>query len=169
MNQTTLRPVAAAAIAALALVALVTPAHAQVKAALTRDVDRPSAQPVNGTCTTASDTVGAIKCALYSVPAGKRLVVETVSYKMATASGSAVYFVTYGQDAGFASLPFGYPNILSVTPAFAYEQAGARIYTGAQALQMYIDENQSFAAGGSRGGTANYVQSFSFSGYLVDK
>ena len=169
MNQMTLRTAAAAAMAAFFSVAFVMPAQAQVKAAFTRDVDRPTAQPVNGACTTAADGFGSIKCALYSVPAGKRLVVETVSYKMTTASGTAVYFVTFGQDAGFANLPFGYPNIYNLTPVFTYEFASGRTYTGAQALQMYIDENQTFAAGGARGGTVNYVNTFAFSGYLVDK
>ncbi len=169
MKSKTLFPVVAAAAAALFSLNLVTPAEAQVKAALTRDVDRPTAQPVTGACYAASDGLGNIKCSLYSVPAGKRLVVETVSYKMVTASSTSAYFINFGEDAGFANLSFGYPNVFNVTPSFAYEQGGARVYTATQALQMYVDENKTLAAGGVRGGGANYLNTFSFSGYLVDK
>lgn len=168
MNSKTLFPVVAAA-ATLVNFACVATATAQVKAALTRDVDRATAQPAHGVCNATSDSFGAIKCTLYSVPAGKRLVVETVSYQMATASGTPVYSVVFGEDTGSALLRLGDPNVFSLTPMFAYEQGGAHVYTGTQALLMYVDENKIFAGGGVRGGMANYVQEFSFSGYLVDK
>jgi hypothetical protein len=168
MNSKTLRPLVAAA-AALFNVAFMTASYAQAKAALTRDVDRATAQPATGACSAFSNGIGTLKCALYTVPAGKRLVVETVSYRMTTASGTPIYFVNFGEDVGFADLPFGTPNIFNVAPVFAYASGGDTTYTGTQALRMYVDENKVFAAGGSRGGSVNYEQRFSFSGYLVDK
>lgn len=160
-----------AAVAAVPLnFAFVAPAHSQVKAALVRDVDRPTLQPVNGACGGFIDNNGVIKCLLFTVPAGKRLVVETVSYSATTQAGTPVYQVVFGQnDPSAANLFYSSTNTYAVNPAYAYENGGARVYSATQALRIYIDENQSLAAGDSHGGNANYQQLFTFSGYLVDK
>jgi hypothetical protein len=161
--------VAAAVAVAVLNVAFVAPVHAQVKAALVRDVDRSTSQPVNGRCIAGTDSNGAIKCVLYSVPAGKRLVVETVSYQAVSEAGTPVYQVLFGlNDPSSSNLFYPGSNIYSVTPTFVYETS-ARVYSATQALRIYIDENQSLAAGDTHGGTANFQQGFSFSGYLVDK
>jgi hypothetical protein len=61
----------AAASIATALVGVPSSALAQVKPALMRDVDRPSAQPVTGSCFAFSAGFNLTKCVLYTVPAGK--------------------------------------------------------------------------------------------------
>lgn len=170
MHSKLLYSIAAAVSAVVLNVAVVTPAHAQVKAALTRDVDRPSAQPVNATCRTFSDA----KCILYTVPAGKRLVVETVSYVAYSTSAGRIDSIYFGQDVadvyGFL-LPDVNTNIYSVAPVLTSDAAGLRRYNATQPLRAYIDENQRLAAAVYSGGVGAYStpQTLIFSGYLVDK
>lgn len=155
--------VAAAVAAALLNIAFIAPALAQVKAALTRDVDRSSAQPVSGVCK------AAVACALYKVPAGKRLVVETVGYHLTTASGSVVYLIAFGTDNGTGGPVFDAPNSSTVAPALAYDRDGYRVYSGSQNLTMHFDEHQGLAAFSTQSSNYKYEQIFRFSGYLVDK
>jgi hypothetical protein len=160
--------IAPAAASVLALSCMfVSPAHAQ-KAALTRDIDRPSAQPVNGTCQ-ASTQFGSIKCNLYTVPAGKRLVVETVSYRATAPGSSSIGQVLFGQDAGYSNLILGLPNTYLISPSLIITDGGIKVYGGTQALVAYIDEGKTLAAGVIVIGATNYIQDFVFSGYLVDK
>lgn len=163
--------VCSAAAAAALNIALTMPAHAQAKAALTRDIDRSSAQPVHGICGESDASSGFLKCTLYTVPAGKRLIVETVSYEAVTAAGSVVTSVLFGQDyKGTSYLNMGFGNVFNIQPTYKYEQDGYRVYGGTQALRMYIDENNTLAAGGAHGGAYRYYGwQLSFSGYLVDK
>lgn len=149
---------------------LAAPAHAQVKAALTRDVDRPTAQPVNGNCSTFPNTAGVIKCALYTVPAGKRLVVETVGYEGTVSSGYSLYRVLFGQDGGYPIVYLGQANVFPVTPVLAYDTGTVRTYSAAQSLNISLDENQVLVGGMDRSDfVSKYLEFFSFSGYLVDK
>ncbi|CAN5432308.1 hypothetical protein BH11PSE9_BH11PSE9_17170 [soil metagenome] len=174
MNPKKQASVVVALAAVLFNAALVTPVRAQAKAALTRDVDRPSAQPVSAFCSAASN----MKCILYTVPAGKRLVVETVSYAVEAQNGGIVRNVVFGQDdTRFFLSPGIGPNVYALTPAFTYldvySNPGApspRKYAATQPLRAYLDENQVFAAVTyvAEAPVTNY-QVFTFSGYLVEK
>ncbi len=144
--------------------------NAQGKAALTRDVDRPTAQPVNGKCETGSiPGSGFGKCALFKVPAAKRLVVETISYIVFVDSQSRLFQILFGQDAGFPTIFFGLPNTFVIAPMTTFDDGIVHSYGGSQPLVIYIDENQTLDAGFVTGGGTNFTQSFTFSGYLVDK
>ena len=83
---------------AAALVALFPSlAAAQVKPALVRAIS--TAQPVRAHCSKSDiSTPGAVKCALYVVPAGKRLVVEAVSYKIVLDVAFQVKELLFGRD-----------------------------------------------------------------------
>jgi hypothetical protein len=137
---------------------------------LTRDVDRGAAQPVNGTCTAAYyvNNVGAGKCVLFTVPAGKRLVVETVSYYVNVDPSLPLLNIVFGLNTPSANILPGSPNTytVSTTPT---NNGVSLYYSASQALHIYIDEAQSLAAAFQDSGGANYDQTFSFSGYLVDK
>ncbi len=61
------------------------PAFAQ-RAALVRDIDRPAAQPVGVTCKMYFSAIQ-VTCNLLTVPAGKRLVVESVTWHVPTVAG----------------------------------------------------------------------------------
>jgi len=163
---------AAFAFSAVALSgAVALPAQAQTKAALTRDVDRPTAQPVNGTCSSYRVS-GSIKCNLYRVPAGKRLVVETVFYNVSVAPGASIYALVYGEDTGSTDLTYlGNPNVFGLAPTPGYNFAGRfQTYTATQPLKLYVDENHFFAAAGAHASASNdFLWTFGFSGYVVDK
>ena len=166
MSPKTLLSLAAAVAVAFLNVAFATPAQAQVKAALTRDVDRPTAQPVNGKC---SLDMGVDKCTLYTVPSGKRLVVEQVAYSVAVRTGGPIYELAFGLDTPLSTRVSIYnPNSFPVTPALQYDYLNVRTYSGSQALKIYLDENQVLAASVSLA-PQPYVPVFAFTGYLVDK
>lgn len=143
-------------------------ANAQTKAALIRNIDRPTAQPVNNTCTLESPYSGG-ECKLYTVPSGKLLVVETVGYRAAIPTGYSLNEVIFAQDYFGNSLSFRSANSFLVTPMFVSEVSGIRVYAGSQALKMYVDEGKVLGAQVYGPGVEQYSQSYFFSGYLVDK
>jgi len=61
-------------------------------------VDRAAAQPVNGACSGFSAAFNITKCALYTVPAGKRLVVESISFQAYSDSAQSVVRLLFGKD-----------------------------------------------------------------------
>lgn len=158
------------ALAATALLLAVSPeSKAQAKPALVRDVS--TATPVNGYCQqSAISTPGWAKCALYTVPIGKRLVVEVVSYKIALDPTLQVTQLMFGQDAcpGCSNMLFG-SNVRQINPIQIFS-TGFRSYAGSEMTRIYLEENASFAAiAYFQSGGPNYVQEFNFSGYVVDK
>lgn len=135
---------------------------------LTRDVDRGAAQPVNGACSASfGDSVG--NCILYTVPAGKRLVVETVSYSVVVEPGQNLVSILFGLNTPLPYFQVGSPNLYGVSTS-PYFNGAAFIYSATQPLRIYLDEGQSFTGGGSVNSSgSSYEQDFSFSGYLVDR
>lgn len=162
MNSKLLYSLAAAASAVFLNAAFVTPVHAQAKAALTRDIDRPSAQPVNNGCDAVR--VGSIEsgCRLYTVPAGKRLVVEFVGYELAA---QTIFRLTFGQEAGLETFLRYKPNTFHVPATLT--TVGS--FTGSQALKIYLDEGQALIAKVIQGDASSSPGYFNFSGYLIDK
>jgi hypothetical protein len=134
---------------------------------LTRDIDRGTAQPVNGACT-ASFAAALGNCVLFTVPAGKRLVVETVSYSVVVLPSQSLVSIVFGLNTVSQYFQVGSPNLYAVSSA-PYSNGAAVGYSASQPLRIYLDEGQAFAAGGSISGSNNYEQDFSFSGYLVEK
>lgn len=182
MSPKTLPVAVTAAVAAATLFNFVAvpSAHAQTKAALVRDVDH--AQPVNGYCYAyTTPSFGSLKCTLYSVPAHKRLVVETVSYSGRFHPGKSPSQVVFGLNNPNVSVVYfpasaapgtpEYSNTYAVTPGFVSENAGFRNFGGSQPLRIHIDENQSLAASAFEDDSSNndQPQYFAFSGYLIDK
>lgn len=154
--------------AAIAGLALSQHATAQIlRPILTRDVDRGTAQPVNGACSASfADSVGT--CILFTVPAGKRLVVETVSYSVALTPSQYLTSILFGLNTALPYFQVGSPNLYAVSTT-PYFNGGANVYSASQPLRIYLDQGQAFVAGGSVTGSSNYEQDFSFSGYLVDR
>jgi hypothetical protein len=134
---------------------------------LTRDIDRGTAQPVNGACI-ASFAAGPGSCVLFTVPAGKRLVVETVSYSVVVSPTQSLGSIVFGLNTVPQYFQVGSPNLYAVSTA-PYFNGAAVVYSASQPLRIYLDEGQAFAAGGSISDSNNYEQDFSFSGYLVEK
>jgi hypothetical protein len=157
-----------AAIAAAAVLCAALPALAQVKPALTRDVS--TATPVSGACNASEfDTPGYARCFLYTVPAGKRLVVEMVSYKLAREASLQVTQLLFGKAETYASnILFG-AKVLAVAPQPAFDPT-LRAYSGSQAVRLYLEENETLGAiAYFQTGGPVYEQQYGFVGYLVDK
>jgi hypothetical protein len=157
-----------AAAALLLLLAAAPFSQAQVKPALTRDIS--TATPVSGYCTASEfDTPGYARCFLYTVPAGKRLVVEMVSYNLAREPSLQVTQLLFGKAETFSSNFLFGPKVLQVTPQSVFNPT-VRAYGGSQAVRLYLEENETLGAIAyfQTGGPA-YEQQFGFVGYIVDK
>jgi len=137
---------------------------------LVRDADRPSADPVHGTCMAATYLLQSSKCILYTVPAGKRLVVETVTYNLYVSSVSALR-VIFGQDSGKANLYTSDPNVFQLAPAITGVSQSAYSYGNSAAIRFYLDAGQSLAGQADLSGPdAGFSPDvFGFSGYLVER
>jgi hypothetical protein len=168
MLHSTLNRLLACAAAAL-LPLLPSLAAAQVKPALVRDVS--TAQPVRGYCSKSDiSTPGVAKCALYVVPAGKRLVVEAVSYKIYLDSAFQVTELLFGRDdcTSCSNMLFD-TEVREINPTQIFNPSN-RVYVGSESTRLYIEENDTFAVMlYTQAGSAHYSQQFNFSGYLVDK
>lgn len=172
-TDSTNRPVFALSALGLAMTfALLSSAQAQpTRAAMTRDIDRATSQPVNGVNTCTSIFNHYVKCKLYTVPAGKRLVVETVSYQVTFDATQFLYSLAFGtDDTSTQYLRISAPNVFVVAPGPPTVFGGNKYYSASQSLRFYIDEGQVLAAGMEHGpSNTNYSHIFAFSGYLVDK
>ena len=161
--------VALACSAGIALLALASTAGAQPKAALVRDVDRSSSQPVHGYCV-APSSGGAAKCTLLTVPAGKRLVVETVTYSILGEPGKRIIDILIGDGTEFSSAPvldFN-DNVYALPPVFS-NNYGVNRYATTQPLKMVLDEGRILVGYVGSESSLSYSQQFGFSGFLVDK
>ncbi len=167
---------AVASVTALfALTALPLGASAQTRPALTRDVDRPSAQPVNGTCETFREGGSGYRCILYKVPVGKRLVVELISYSLQVPSATLMYQMVAGRHDPSPKIFEGVGRQLYAVNLTQPSVIGGGLglfknYSGSQSMTFYLEETEELAVGVRDDGTAViFQQKFSFSGYLVDK
>jgi hypothetical protein len=137
-----------------------------------RNVDRPEAQPVSGSCDALSFVgfSGPAKCHLYTVPVGKRLIVETVSYHLVTDAGENITELIFGStdQLDTIAMVFG-SNTFDLIPVWIYSDQIKKYYRGSQALRFYVEASQSLAGQITFSGGSNLLQKFSFSGYLVDK
>lgn len=137
---------------------LASTAWAQGKPALVRNVDRPEAQPVVGYCA----QYGIDFCTLYSVPVGKVLVVEAVSFSFAASPpdpGALPLAVSIASDQG---------HDLSLNAGPATLAFGNVYHVGTQPVRLIVGENNRLLARflALRG---EFFGKFTFSGYLVDK
>jgi hypothetical protein len=160
--------------AALALPALsvaqklTTPIDVTVVNPITRPVptvDRSAAQPVTGYCQ--AGILNPTRCTLYTVPSGKRLVVETVSYFMTMELNAQPQRLSFGKR--YDEPLVIAPGLFPVTPVLLYTDATVRRYAGSQALRFYLDQGEALGAEFYGSGPNNYVQEAAFSGYLVDR
>lgn len=168
MFRATNRALFAAAAALLLLMAAAPFSYAQVKPALTRDIS--TATPVSGFCTASEfDTPGYARCFLYTVPAGKRLVVEMVSYSLAREASLQVTQLLFGKAETYASNFLFNQKVLQVTPQPAFNPT-IRAYAGSQAVRLYLEETETLGAiAYFQTGGPVYEQQYGFVGYLVDK
>jgi hypothetical protein len=119
--------------------------------------------PVRGYCQAALNPG---TCTLFTVPAGQRLVVETVGYFMTVGPSNIINRLSFGKtypDTVIAIAPGVYP----VAVAQASADSSARRYAGSQALTFHLEPGEGLSAYFGSDGGSNFLQEVSFSGYLV--
>ncbi|MDE2370793.1 MAG: hypothetical protein KGN16_17625 [Burkholderiales bacterium] len=160
-------------LAVVAGLAVAAPALAQ-RAALVRDIDRPAAQPVGAMCQTYFSAIQ-VTCKLLTVPAGKRLVVESVTWHVPTIAGQQPSKVAFGLVPldGHVNFVPGYDQayFASINPFPTNFSGSTLLYAGSQALRFYADEGRTVRVelDGPAAAAAGYEAGFGLSGYLVDK
>jgi hypothetical protein len=138
----------------------------------TRDVDNAARQPIQ---TQGGQGIGqftGLPLVIYTVPPGKRLVVEHFSSEMGTATGTAVdrYILAASDPAQPGSATF----VHFIPPAYHAPcglcVAGSELWVASQPIRMYVDGGKALVAGVtlSASAGANTFVFYSVSGYLVD-
>jgi hypothetical protein len=132
-------------------------------------------QPVSTTCrgTVSSFTAS---CDLYTVPAGKRLIVETVNWQIVTLTSATVVRTIFGQGSqGVPNVIFGANTVNVPTPrtfSGTFDSGTAFFaYDGTQQVKLYLDEGAILRFSTYMSSTANggFGPDASFSGVLVNK
>jgi hypothetical protein len=122
--------------------------------------------PVSGTC---SDTVGSKLCVLYTVPAGKRLVVQQISYHVVADPSAPAFLIIFGRlHSNTIFLCFGC-DTMAFSPLFSAALSTTYRYADTRLVRYYVDEGDSFIGQLGFNGANNFAQTISFSGSLVDK
>ncbi len=148
--------------AVAASVQVVNPDNASVP---THDAGQP--QPVNGGCNIDSGFALFALCDMYTVPAGKRLVVEMFSYAIfSNAIEAPPYRVAVGLDQGS---PHVVSNVLWFAPVYSVNLTNQTSYADTRAIRLYFDEGQKVQAEADFSGPNHFVQGFQFSGFLTNK
>jgi hypothetical protein len=130
-------------------ISLVKVANSRNQPALVRNVDDPANRtPVNAKLD--FSTTSPMGCVSYSVPSGKRLVIETVSVRVSASAPAAQVWLQ-----SVHSVWFYMPLVKAVSD-----------FVGTQAMRVYVDGGQSYAFAACAEPPAN--GSMSVSGYLVD-
>jgi hypothetical protein len=128
--------------------------------------DAGQTQPVSGVCTY-FPTIDS-KCDLYTVPAGKRLVIELVSYRLASPTNMQAVGATFGES--FGVVCFGCGDEYAFPAGTGVEAFGANLWRDTRAVRFYLNENQTLSASGAfSSGSNSFGQMFTFSGFLVNK
>ena len=119
--------------------------------------------PVRGYCQAALNPG---TCTLFTVPAGQRLVVETVGYFMTVSPANIINRLSFGKTYPEAVIAIA-PGVYPVAVALASADSSARRYSGSQALTFHLEPGESLSAHFGSDGGSNFLQEVSFSGYLV--
>lgn len=127
-------------------------------------------QPVNGVCNPPGITG---ICDMYTVPAGKRLVVEMFSYLVRSDSsptGSPPFLIRFGDSTAIHTICGSCPQAYNLPPTFAgSDGVGGFNWTDTRIVRMYLNENQTLSVSVAVSGVNNLGGIFVFSGFLVDK
>ncbi len=111
-------------------------------------------QPVTGFC----ETSGSADCNIYTVPAGKRLVVEQFSYEFSTDGLTVPVLV---RAVGTITLSF--------SPVFGGCAPGTCVYADTRSVRLYLDAGQTLDAVAFFSAGNTFPVRYDFSGFLSDK
>jgi len=137
------------------------PLLAQARAALVRDVDNPALAPFVLDTTFNLTTLNSQQL-LVTVPAGKRLVIENVSY---VSGGVSSDQLVYGS---LRSSEFGAIAVLmGINPPHAAASPGYTLQDGSQASKVYFDSGQEVWASASHNTGGSRTMEVVLSGYWI--
>jgi len=128
-------------------------------------------QAVHGNCYAVAASTFVASCIAATVPAGKQLVVEMISYQLRSDEFNvAPFLVKAGLDAGFGNITIAQPNVFVFPVGTPVDRGfGNLYYPETRDVRIYLDEDQSLRIGADFGSANNLQQSFAFSGFLVNK
>jgi hypothetical protein len=139
----------------------------------TRDVDNPARQPIQVQAGQGLGQFTGLPLVVYTVPPGKRLVVEHFSSELGAPTGSAVdrYLLSVAND---PAQP-GSGSFVHFIPPASHAPcgtcvAGSELWVASLPIRMYVDSGKALVAGVSLSTSAgpNTFVFYSVSGYLVD-
>ncbi len=114
-------------------------------------------QPVTGFCETSSGSGS--DCLIYTVPSGKRLVVEQFSYEISASFSIAPILVRAEGTTAF-----------SFPPAFGgCDSGGTCIYADTRSVRLYLDEGQGLSGVAFFSAANTFPVTYHFSGFLSNK
>jgi hypothetical protein len=125
---------------------------AQVRAALVRDVDTPALQPFRGIVEYSINTLNEQRL-ITTVPAGKRLVIDHVSYTATNVTGQQFIF------AGLRTSQFGqFVYHLEVNPPHISATGGLILQDGSEPVQLFFEPGEEvwISASKSAGGSSTF-------------
>ena len=120
-------------------------ACAQIRPAMVRNIDEPALQPFRAAREIYIDMVNE-QLLVTTVPAGKRLVIEHISWYVGAQTGHELVF------AGLRSPQYGtYYVYLQINPPHASATTGYTIQDGAQSVKLYFEAGEEVWLSASRG------------------
>jgi len=131
-----------------------------------RDADNPAHQPLQAIVACLADNVLGCSEIIYTVPQGKRLVIEFASMEASLTSGQVAQ-LTIETTAGGSNVPHRFP----LTPPAVVFQGEAVVATLAQQVRLYADGGTNVEIKARRNFVGAAFKAFfrvSISGYLVD-
>lgn len=156
------------ALAAVAMTAVLTAfapsAIAQIRAAWVRDADAPTLQPFHGAADISMSALNQ-QALITTVPAGKRLVIEHISWLAGMSTGTSFVF------AGLRAEQFGpFRAYFQIAPPHAAATNGFALQDGSQPVRLYFDDGDNiWLSATTSNGAANRTIAVRVSGYYVDK
>jgi hypothetical protein len=123
----------------------------------------PARTPVRGYCQAALNPG---TCTLFTVPAGQRLIVETVAYFLTVGPSNTINRLSFGKTYSESVIAIA-PGVYPVAVAQASATDSARRYAGSQAITFHLEPGEGLSAYFGSDGGANFLQEVSFSGHLV--
>jgi hypothetical protein len=139
----------------------------------TRDVDNAARQPIQVQAGQGLGQFTGFPLVIYTVPPGKRLVVEHFSSELGTPTGTAVdrYLISVANDPaqpGNGSFAHFIPPAYHAPCGICV--AGSELWVASQPIRMYVDAGKALvgAVSLSTSGGPNTFVFYSVSGYLVD-
>ena len=143
-------PWLAAVVAAVIGVCAISESIAQTRPALVRDVDTPALQPFRASLEL---TLAALntQALVTAVPAGKRLVIENLSWNSGTATGTQLVFAALRLNQFGAT-----QQIFQINPQHASASTSFLLQDGAQRVKLYFEAGEEvwLSATKNNGGTA---------------